>query len=701
MKKISTEWKQEFSTQNFDTHSEFISLFDLLFYQVSDSTIYTRLSSTYNESDHDSYSKGKKLEHSIICFDEDLYNDRGNIKAGENQNEKWLTSGFDIAIPKIDLRAKPLFLTQSSFQSLTGVEDTYFSLQSFISTFKPRKLDSSDYFYSGEEDFSHGIKIFKQDALKAYYYVEDFINETVYKNNDDTSAKPLVTYDTNDTLEEDYSNVRMNADIILCEQNINFENKFLTSESHKKAFNSICVNYKNPKIWKSFCKYYNLTYTGSYNYVNFVTVEDDDKVIMTPTMEFLLKNCYFLIRFPVFADIVDYKDFDQSLNKTSRVIHNNLILTKNGDFNRFDKFEGNTSENAKNTRPYFPQTTPIVDLVAKDLLNKLQVANATNIQKINALITDSEKLNTDIGSIPTETFEQLSSNADPSFTSNGRNAPVPLWFDPYSRKDASEYGDLPILFSKDGNMILDGRIISKSIDEIWMVIKMLLSGRASDSATIDEIGYPKGTEQNESTNDTRPFIRKHTFKIGSNVKVGDPLMIAYQDGENLDFNVESWVNDPTEITYKLLNTFTQLTTSLGKSIDDIDESIKAGKSNPAANPYSLRELEALIRGLQYNLESFISYTSQFYAKGGATGHVDETNKNKAIAGSLYTLHKEYGVNNRKDTWYTGIDDLGQITNDMITNNQNEVPSYSVFLAADGKWHSVSQCMNIRIRDDEF
>ena len=34
------------------------------------------------------------------------------------------------------------------------------------------------------------------------------------------------------------------------------------------------------------------------------------------------------------------------------------------------------------------------------------------------------------------------------------------------------------------------------------------------------------------------------------------------------------------------------------------------------------------------------------------------------------------------------------------NDQNKVPSYAVYLAADGQYHSVRQAINIQIRDEE-
>ena len=66
---------------------------------------------------------------------------------------------------------------------------------------------------------------------------------------------------------------------------------------------------------------------------------------------------------------------------------------------------------------------------------------------------------------------------------------------------------------KDGNLITDGRIISRTIDELWEMIKKLVGGRKSTrDAQIDtSLGYPYGTGQLDTRCDTRPIIKSHKF----------------------------------------------------------------------------------------------------------------------------------------------------------------------------------------------
>lgn len=700
MKKISTEWKQKFATQDFDTHSEFISLFDLMFIDKN-GTVFSRVD--YTKPISDSVCEGIKLGHSIICYDEDCYDEEGNLKPNTEEldvEDLWKTSGFDIALPKKDLRAKPLFLCNKTFSSFIKNDDS--SLSAFLQKYKPRELSPADYYYDGQLNFASGVKIFDRESFMAYYTVEDFMANSIYED------RPTVVTEDNYLQNEREDYYRDLADIILCNEERGFEIKYLEGKT-KRAFTKICVSPKNEKIWKAFCKYYDLQYNGKFKYDNFIEINGDGSIEISETMKYLLQNCYFLFRSPFFADIIDYKDFDQSLNKQAKVIHNNLILTKDGDYNRYDKFSDSERESANKTRPYFPRTTPSVDLLTKDILKSLNVEDASFEDKIDAIIKESEKSESVIGAIPTETFETLSEDVSPSFTSKGVAIPVPLWFDPESRKEPEDYKDIPILFGKDGNIIVDGRIISRTIDELWVAIKTLQSGRDSDLNinSNEEVGYPFGESELQTEVDTRPSIMNHGFKYKNKDKVGDPVLMSYKTDDNLTFEIDSWVNNPNKIKYAILSSFKLLEQSLITETDTPE--VLCGVINeiknmpqeflPASKPYSLRELEALLRGLQYNLEAFISYTSQYYAKAGSVGQRIGGGPVKA-AGSAYTLHKDYGKDNFKDTQYKGTESLAPITDDVVSKDQDTVPSYTVYLAADGQWHSVWQSMNLRIRDDE-
>ena len=121
---------------------------------------------------------------------------------------------------------------------------------------------------------------------------------------------------------------------------------------------------------------------------------------------------------------------------------------------------------------------------------------------------------------------------------------------------------------------------------------------------------------------------------------------------------------------------------------------------PADQPYSLRELEGLLKGLKYNLAIFVNYANQNFVRAGKLGGEQEKETWNKTAGTLHQLHKDFENKAGIDTTYNG-DNLGIIASEMIPHNdQNKVPSYAVYLAADGQYHSVRQAINIQIRDEE-
>ena len=121
---------------------------------------------------------------------------------------------------------------------------------------------------------------------------------------------------------------------------------------------------------------------------------------------------------------------------------------------------------------------------------------------------------------------------------------------------------------------------------------------------------------------------------------------------------------------------------------------------PADQPYSLRELEGLLKGLKYNLAIFVNYANQNFVRAGKLGSEQEKETWNKTAGTLNQLHKDFENKSGVDTTYNG-NNLGIITSEMIPHNdQNKVPSYAVYLAADGQYHSVRQAINIQIRDEE-
>lgn len=666
--KLSNEWKQELTIEDYQPFSMKVSLFDLAFYE-KDNLTYTRYSLDNCE--------GLLLEHSVIVFDPKAYTLDGKIFYVENFNsEKYIKSGINVAVPLFDLRNRPLFLDDSNKSDVYDADSIkYENALSINKTlapkYMPKALLNGDYFYSKQTSSSYapGFKIFSKDACMNVSDSEAFNKQS-----------PVSLTLSFDTMQDSQ------ADIVLCNEDTVFENKFI-KESGYKAFNKICLNASNSSFWQIFCNFYGLQ-VSDYSFRNFIQVNNNIVTEADPAIICLLKHCYVLLKCSFFADIIDYRDFDQTLNKNAKVIHNNMILSAKGDFNRYNKFSNDSDESAAVTRPYIPTTTPSIDRTAYSL-----VKNFDNLEfnsQIDKLIENSVNPGSEIGAIPTQSFEEMVESSDSSFTKQAQSASAPIWFDPDSRNLAEDYNDLPIIFKKDGNLILDGRIFSRTIDELWEMIKRLVAGRKPDIEKNAEIAYPRGSNDTSTiiSTDTRPSIKHH--KLNDSGDIGDPVNISYSGSDQLSFTVDEWVNDPAFIEYEFLPEFKKLVAKDYpdfESVTEIVESIdKVGKPEPSTRPYSLRELEALIRGLQYNLACLITYSNAKFVR----------------LGQLHQLHNKYkdGVDTRIESY--GVDEVDDSLFYDLDNNTNQdiINPQSVYMSANGTWQSVSQSMRLRIRKDE-
>lgn len=699
MANISREWKQEVSIENYQTFSLKVNLFDLLFYSQEGKIV-----------PRTNYTKNKlipvELEHKMIVFNGNNfeYNKYFTLKTTEDEKEieEQHRSKFALAIPKVDLRSMPLFLndtaTKSNISSYLSVSSSDF--QNYLEMVKPGLLEVGDYFsklQNSSSRFAPGIKIWDEESIKNFITTEAF---------DINSPNQFITFD----IDENYDSEKVenkDIDFFLCKEDEPFNTKYLSNIDSLKAFTKVAFNYKSKTFWTYFCKYFNFQLVSPV-WSDFVNDEDTNGFItMKDITEYLLKHCWLLFRCAFFADYVDYRDFNQSLSQSAKVVHNNLILSSKGDFNRYDKIDDNIPDEAPVTRPYIPTTTPSIDSHAREFFKRSE--SLSTADKMQLLIDKGNDPDTNIGALQTETFEQLKEDKSERFTSSESAVSVPLWFDPESRKSADQYGDIPTIFMKDGNLIMDGRIVSRTIDELWEMVKKLIGGRKAtkDGKKDVELGYPYGTGQLATPNDTRPKIKSHSFINDSQTFIGDPTYISYEDGDFLTFKVEEWINNPDKIHYSLIKELQNLASKdySEQTLNELSDVLRLLETIPdeyipAEQPLSLRELEGLLKGIKYNMAIFINYASQSFTRVGKLGKTNERltwNKN---AGSLYQLHKDYENKEGVDTTYDGTN-LGKITKEMIPHNdQNKVPSYAVYLAADGEYHSVSQAINIRIRDDE-
>ena len=696
---ISKEWKQEVSIENYKTYTSKVNLFDLLFYK-EDGKIHPRTNYTKEKL------KPLELDHKIIVFNSNNFIYKKYYQLRETDVEEEILeqhrSKFALAVPKFDLRSKPLFIndTPSKSNISTYTSTTSADFQKYLEKFKPQLLEVGDYFaklQNAGASFAPGIKVWDEESLKDFETIEAF---------DLNSPNQFITFD----IDENFVATKVDnkdIDFFLCREDLQFFKKYLDGISNLKAYNKIVFNYKSKTFWEYFCKYFNFQVINP-TFTDFISQEDTAGIVtMKDITEYLLKHCWLLFRCAFYADYVDYRDFNQNLSQSAKVIHNNLILSSKGDYNRYDKIDDNIPDESKTTRPYIPTTTPSIDSHAREYFKN--AGNASLAAKMQILIDDGNDPDSNIGSIQTETFEELKEDKSERFTSSESSASMPLWFDPESRKTADQYGDIPTIFMKDGNLVMDGRIISRTIDELWEMIKRLVGGRkpTREAQNDKSLGYPYGTGQLDTKCDTRPALKNHKFTNDGQTFIGDPTYISYDSGDFLTFKVEEWVNNPNKIHYSLMKeldvlskkdynkeTLTQLSDLL-VLLENIPE-----EYIPENQPYSLRELEGLIKGLKYNLAIFVNYSNQNFVRVGKLGKEQERDIWNKSAGSLYQLHKDFVNKTRIDTTYNG-NNLGLVTSEMIPHNdQNKTPSYMVYLAADGEYHSVRQALNVQIRNEE-
>lgn len=653
---ISNEWKQALTIEDYQPFCETISLFDLAFYENSKNEVFI------NTKD-----KGLKLKHTVISYDS---NDINNTKVA-------------IAIPKVDLRSKPLFIHKNK------IPFEYLDFENMIRSLALPAISEGDYYYTYQQSFSKpyspGIKIFDKEAFLSLSDTDSFYSQEKNKDFYNLSYGPFIED------EEEHS------DIILSQENSVFETNFLLKEekySHLKAFNSLYMDFNNPIFEIIFKRFWGIQ--GKFALLDYISSINDTQVEIDDLVKYMLKNTYINILAYFYADIIDYRDFGQKLTPDANVIHKNILVSSSANLKRFDEQSDDNIDSAKVTRPYIPTTTPLTDNYAK---------GATTLDIYN----NAEKY----GALQTETFENKEESLDEFFTSSAFS-PIfpPFYFDKNSRNEASDYITPPILVPKDGNILLDGRVFSVTIDELWEAIKRIEFGRDADKNAKykTDVGYPIGEDKYRSDNDTRPLNAKK-FKVNENGNIGDPLQIEYEDsGKILSQNVKSWVNDPNKILYNFMIELKSLAASDFEDIDlNKDDKLELARDLlskidtieeyvPSSNAYSLRELESILRGLEYNLAYVINYSRKYFARVGSIGKIINQGQYNENAGTAYQLHKDYFSG--EDTTYKGTASLNPITPEMIGKNQDQVPSYSVFMSAAGTWQSVSQCMRVRIRNDE-
>ncbi len=439
---------------------------------------------------------------------------------------------------------------------------------------------------------------------------------------------------------------------------------------------------------------------------NLVNAKVDDKP--------LLSYIYFWVKAPFCADYIDPADFNQNLNQDSSVTFKNLLLANNynGVRNNFERYAMSNSYDTQSatieefleklSRPYCPANSPMKDLLSEKLMLLSGVGGDTIRDKAAALIENSYEEDSIIGSVLVSPIDNP--------TSKTRLTPF-NFYDPESREDEDFYADLgrlPTLIGRDGNLTLDGRIMSPTIDELWYIIKKMILGVSNEATT--KLSVPTGDYYKNT--DTSLFEATKQFIWdgidGTTVK-GDPIDYSFSINEDGDVNgitVSEWVTNPESLslnidfyineTSKTINTFfdaqnpddagTRGIYRTGGTIALNDGHYISGHTavnqeyGPRSVPMSMRELEAAILGLKYNIDNNFIFDSKTYAVTGKFGKIDKDEDGVIIAaGSLYQLHRDYNgdVANPNTVFKMGADNTGNNGRDATfgdLNNQEELHS---------------------------
>lgn len=427
----------------------------------------------------------------------------------------------------------------------------------------------------------------------------------------------------------------------------------------------------------------------------------------------LLSYVYLWVKAPFCADYIDPEDFNQDLNQDADVTHRNLLLANNynnvrNNYNRYNEdidYSGSTSSDMleKMSRPYCPMTSPMKDILSEKLMLLSGVSGDSIRDKAQKLLEDSLKDDSIIGSV-------LVTPKGTDVTDVARFTPF-TFYDPESREEAEYYnelGKLPTLIGRDGNLTTDGRIMSPTIDELWYIIYKTILGHSNESSNV--ISFPQSN--NYGSGDTSLFEATKEYKWtddeAGNVK-GSPLSFLFKTNDNGEVNgiaVDEWVANPDEHFINVHTQIQRISTDITKFFDaqnpDVAKSrdifntgddialgnaqthtkdtitAKDREYGPRNVPLSLRELEAAIMGIKYNVDNNFIFDSKTYAVTGKFGKIEKDDDGVIIAGgSLYQMHRDYNANvtSPNTVFKMGADNTGDIGRDATFDDLNNQKEY--------------------------
>src|SRR5574344_5082 len=682
-------WKKNLEITPSSSELTLVSLYDLLY--SSDGILWSTKASS-------STSIGTNLGHDVICFNESMLTKTGAVDTStQMESSLFATFGIDVSIPKYDARAKQRTIQNTKTISISNSTSNIFNNNEYT--------------------------IYDKDSALAPTTLDMFTINGILINGNSTAgwdtymAPSIATLDSTGTVSDSY-------DIYLAKKDTAFSSTLATRDSYS-AYNTIflnpntrftqillmkALNINSSVLFQSDTSQYKteqITYqnmfSNSGNSVPNILNTGNDKFWFN-----LLSNTFVWVRAPFFGDYIKEESFDQDLNPEAKVVHKELMISGAGDFKKYDKWlqtnqtkVSNVNEDGRSeyTVPYLPKTTPTVDFYTNEFLeNNLDTiiesdtngnysSKLSDAYKKSASNTIEDWLNSyiygndmPISSLPVAPINRNTAATSTSIDGDSDIDP-PGYFDTESRKTDTDYrnmGKFPTIIPSDGNAYVDGRIISPTIDELWYMIKKLISGRASDIKVSNgtsspnstrskdlDIAVPFGRETNKkndkNTTMTEVYQSEYNFDYNTSSdtehfnKYGDPVDWEYTSQtdangiNNTKVKITKFINQNDAIVYPIYGNLKSLSTkvtSFGKDngnpnrgisnftawntivASDNDTTIADGASitssdssiwAPRNEPYSLRELESLIMGNKYNIITFARFVKENFTVSGGLG----------------------------------------------------------------------------------
>lgn len=646
-----------------------LNLYDLIVSNDADKSniIYWADSFSATMTENDDIDRGIPFGHDLMIYKDSVYNNDGSISPTTTEAE-FGVYGVQCGVPMYDKRAKPQTIDVQSLASSTSDKN--------LKLFTQNLLD---------------LKIYKKEA--AFFP----------KNTFDLYEMNIKGSNSNTTLMGEISNFRVstavastsfwpsvgtesrptacNSAVMLSGIDLVFKTS-MVFEDGKSAWTRIALNpnttYVQYLVLQAFMNA--SSFVGTSEQVTQLLAYFQNgllKTIISGTdtlcqqLQYFLKNTYIWVKLAAAADYVDPEDFNQNLNQNSDVQFSNILAARKGNYNRYDELSSKDSTTADtgssaDSLPYIPKNAPLKDFLTEEL-----VAGATDTSvagKMKYLIEEAEKPDSSIGSVLSEAYAQSGTAVginqnDPTST---QVSPF-MFFDPDLKKSADEYTRVPVVIPKGGNILSESRVFGPAQDEIWYMIKKIISARDSDDNNETDFTRSRGSDKTYNEIDTSMKEVNSTFDFTYNgkEKTGDPIDFTtqfYDSGKIKALLVKEFLTQPSQEDYIVytdnLASETEIKSwakdgYIGLSSIDIDGitrsssklAAKTGKWAPRTNPLSLRELESRTLGNKFAIVCNFKFIVRNFALVGGLGYNYIDNGLK-VDGTLYQLHKDYNFNSK-------------------------------------------------------